>query len=76
MTSHAHGDSSGITIGPWSGVGAGLGLIFALLAGAELPTGLVFGAVVGLLIGLAVDALAPPRRAGRDVTIRHPLVRD
>jgi hypothetical protein len=44
-------------------VGAGLGLVFAFLSGAELPLGLVFGAAIGLLVGLAVDALDAPRRS-------------
>ena len=76
MTTHVHEDPTGMTIGPWTGVGAGIGLIFALLAQAELPMGLVVGAAVGLLIGLVVDALAWRRPEGPDVTIRHPLGRD
>jgi hypothetical protein len=75
MRTHARVDTGGLTIGPWSGVGAGIGLIFALLAQAELPMGLVVGAAVGLLIGLVVDALAW-RREEPDVTIRHPLGRN
>ena len=76
MTTHAPEDTTGITIGPWTGVGAGIGLIFALLAQAELPMGIVAGAAVGLLIGLVVDALSWRRTAGPDVLIRHPLGRD
>jgi hypothetical protein len=61
-------------IGPWSAVGAGAGLLFALLIGADLPLGLVFGATLGLLAGLVADAFAGPD-GGHDDTIRHPLAK-
>jgi hypothetical protein len=62
-------------IGPWSAIGAASGLLFALLNGADLPLGLVFGATFGLLVGLAADALAGPDRGNDDGVIRHPLAK-
>jgi hypothetical protein len=52
-----------------------MGLLFALLSGADLPLGLVFGATLGLLLGLAADAFSGPDRGNRDRTIRHPLAK-
>jgi hypothetical protein len=62
-------------IGPWSAIGAGMGLVFALLVGAELPLGLLFGATAGLLAGLVADALTGPDRVDHDDTLHHPLAR-
>jgi hypothetical protein len=74
MVAHRRRNHRGV-IGPWSAVGAGTGLLFALLIGADLPLGLVFGATIGLLVGLAADAFGGPDRGDSDGAIRHPLVR-
>jgi hypothetical protein len=76
MTTHADHGLYGLSVGPWSGIGAGIGLVFALLSGAELPLGLVFGAALGSLVGLAVDALGAPRHGDHEAEIRHPAERD
>lgn len=57
-------------IGPWAAIGAGVGMLFGLLSGDDLPIALVIGAAVGLLVGLVVDVLAPPAPE-HDADVRH-----
>lgn len=72
MTTHADHGSYSLSIGPWSGIGAGIGLVIALLNGTDQPLGLMFGAAIGSLVGLAVDALGAPRHGDHEAEIRHP----
>ena len=46
-------------VGPYTAIGAAIGLVFATLNGAEGPLVLVIGAAIGLLVGIVVDALDP-----------------
>lgn len=48
---------NGSSIGIGADICAGIGLVVALLMGADLPLGLVFGAGAGLGIGLIVESI-------------------
>ena len=47
--------TSGAPVGGLVGIGAAVGLLFALLITADVPLFMAAGAVVGLLVGLAID---------------------
>jgi hypothetical protein len=53
--------TSGVSIGLGSGIGGGLGLVAALLIGAEVPLSLVYGAGIGVLVDLLVESIAASR---------------